>query len=160
MNEKSKNYLKLIIWILALISIGSIIGSLTKSSTDSWYKTLNRSPLTPPNYVFGIAWTILYAMIATSGWLIWQEERNLPEIKSIKILYLLQLILNWSWTPLFFTYYLTGAALVCLITITILVATLIIKSYKKLKNASLLLVPYLLWLLFATHLNFYIWQYN
>ena len=71
MNAKNKRYIRLIIWILTLILVGSVIGSLTKSSIDTWYQTLTRSPLTPPDYVFGIAWSILYAMIAVSGWLIW-----------------------------------------------------------------------------------------
>lgn len=159
MDAKNKSYLSLIIWIASLILIGSSIGLLTKSSVDTWYITLNRSPLTPPNYLFGIAWSILYGMIATSGWLIWRSK-PFASLHLIKILYVLQLLLNWSWTPLFFTYHLTGLALICLSLIIILVALLIMKSYKEINIAALLLIPYLLWLLFAAHLNFYIWQYN
>jgi translocator protein len=159
MDVKNKSYVSLIIWIVSLMLIGSSIGVLTKSSVDTWYMTLNRSPLTPPNYLFGIAWSILYGMIATSGWLIWRSN-PFTRLNLIKILYVIQLVLNWSWTPLFFSYHLTGLALICLSLIIILVALLIIQSYKKINMAALLLVPYLLWLLFAGHLNFYIWQYN
>ena len=77
MDERNKGYIKLIIWIISLILIGSVLGNLTKSSVDTWYQALNRSPLTPPDYIFGVAWSILYAMIAVSGWLIWEEKFNL-----------------------------------------------------------------------------------
>ena len=159
MNVENRNYVKLIIWILTLMLIGSVIGSLTESSVDTWYKTLTRSPMTPPNYVFGIAWSILYAMIAVSGWLIW-EAKPCTDIKLIKRVYILQLILNWIWTPLFFIYHLTGISLFCLTIIIILVIVLIFKGYQNLSTISLLLIPYLLWLLFASYLNFYIWQHN
>lgn len=159
MNVKNKNYINLVIWIVSLLLIGYGIGMLTKSSVNTWYQTLNRSSLSPPDYVFGIAWSILYAMIAVSGWLIW-ESRDFPGLKSIKGLYIAQLILNWSWTPLFFSYQLKTLALICLVSIVILVTLLIVKAYKNLISASLLLIPYLLWLLFASYLNFYIWQFN
>lgn len=159
MNEESKSYVKLSIWILTLMFIGSMLGWVTKSNVDTWYRTLVRSSLTPPNYIFRIVWSILYLMIAISGWFIW-EKRSCPDIKFIKRLYVAQLIFNWCWTPLFFRYHLTGAAFICLIIIIILVATLIFKTHKDLSGAALLLTPYLLWLLFAGYLNFYIWQYN
>jgi len=159
MRAKIKKYIKLTIWIISLILIGSFIGNSTKSSIDTWYQALNRSPLTPPNYVFGIAWSILYALIAFSGWLIW-EAKNCYDLKLIKNLYISQLILNWSWPPLFFSYQLIGISLICLVMIVLLVAILVFKTYKNMTTASLLLVPYLLWLLFAGYLNFYIWQYN
>lgn len=147
------------IWIAGLILIGSGIGVVTKNSIDSWYVTLTHAPLTPPNYLFRIVWPILYAMIAVSGWMIWRSK-PFRELKSVKALYILQLILNWSWTPLFFSYHLTGASLICLLAIIIVVFFIIVKAYKTINTAALLLLPYVLWLLFATYLNFYIWQYN
>ena len=96
-------YTRLAISIAFLISIGSLLGFLTKNSVGGWYKTLNISPLSPPNYVFSIVWTILYAMIATAGWMIWEANPD-QEIEVLKKLYVAQLIANWSWTPLFFTH--------------------------------------------------------
>jgi tryptophan-rich sensory protein len=156
---QNKNHLSLIIWIVLLIAIGGFIGSLTKPEISTWYSTLNRSNLTPPNYVFPVAWTILYGIIGACGWLIWQEG-SLPRLGVIKTLYALQLILNWSWTPLFFHYHLTGLSLIVLVAMDILVCSLICLAYQKMRAASLLMIPYLLWILFATYLNFYIWQYN
>lgn len=153
-----KRYLSLLIWVFSLILIGAIIGNLTKNGVDTWYATLNRSPLTPPNYVFGVVWTILYAMIGISGWSIWNNTtKNLALIKK---LYIGQLVLNWSWTPLFFYYHLQGYALICLILIVITVTATMVTTHRTIRMVSLLFAPYLLWLLFATYLNLYIWLYN
>lgn len=154
-----KNYISLILWIVALIAIGGVIGSLTKPEISTWYSILNRSPLTPPNYVFPVAWTILYGIIGACGWLIWKES-SFSKLSIIKTLYVTQLILNWSWTPLFFHYHLTGHSLIVLGAMDILVSELIYLTYQKIRSVSLLMIPYLLWILFATYLNFYIWQYN
>ena len=159
MNNASKSLYSLIIWTIGLIAIGGVIGSLTKPEISTWYSTLDRSTLTPPNYVFPVAWTILYAAIGACGWLIWCKASFL-KISTIKTLYVLQLILNQSWTPLFFHYHLTGLSLVVLVAMDILVCALICLAYQRMKAVSLLMFPYLLWILFATYLNFYIWQYN
>jgi tryptophan-rich sensory protein len=156
---KNKNYLALIIWTLGLIAIGGIIGSLTKPEIGVWYSALHRSTLTPPNYVFPVAWTILYATIGTCGWLIWGKSQ-FPRLNVIKTLYLAQLILNWSWTPLFFHYHLTGLSMIVLGVMDILVSALVWLACRKMKAVSLLMLPYLLWILFASYLNFYIWLYN
>ena len=160
MKLTTKDYISLVIWIASFLLMGSFIGSLTQNGVNSWYSTLNRSPLTPPNYLFGVVWSILYAMIAISGWIIWRSKAHLSELKRIKGLYISQLILNWSWSPIFFTYQLPDIALICLCLIVTLVSLLVYKTRKHLKTVCILLTPYLLWLLFATHLNFYIWQHN
>lgn len=159
MNAENKNHLSLIIWVVAMIAIGGVIGSWTKPEISTWYSTLNRSTLTPPNYVFPVAWTILYGIIGACGWLIWREP-SFRKLSVIKTLYLTQLILNWSWTPLFFHYHLTGLSLVVLGLMDILVGVLVCLAYRRMRAVSLLMIPYLSWILFATYLNFYIWQYN
>ncbi len=159
MNQGTKTHICLIIWIVALTAIGGGIGSLTKPEISTWYSTLNRSSLTPPNYVFPVAWTILYGIIGACGWCIWRKSQ-FPRLSVIKTLYVTQLILNWSWTPLFFHYHLTGLSLVVLVAMDIMVGTLICIAYRKMKAVSLLMIPYLSWILFASYLNFYIWQHN
>jgi len=157
MNTASKPLL--IIWTLGLIAISGFIGSLTKPEISTWYNTLNHSNLTPPNYVFPVAWTILYGIIGACGWLIWRAS-SFRKLSVIKTLYLTQLILNWSWTPLFFHYHLTGLSLVVLGAMDILVCSLICLAYQKMRAVPLLMISYLSWILFASYLNFYIWQYN
>lgn len=155
----NKTYFSLIIWIVALIGIGWVIGSLTQSEINAWYSTLNRASLTPPNFIFPLAWTILYGMIGACGWRIWRET-SFPKLRTIKALYVTQLILNWSWTPFFFRYHLTGLSFIVLSAMDILVGALIWLSYRKMKTVSLMMLPYLLWILFASYLNFYIWWCN
>lgn len=159
MNAENKTRFSLIIWIIVLIAIGGAIGSLTKPEISTWYIALNRSPLTPPNYVFPVAWTILYGIIGACGWLIWRPQA-FPKLTAIKTLYAAQLILNWSWTPLFFHYHLTGLSILFLGVMDILVCTLIYFTYPKIRTVSLVMIPYLSWILFATYLNFYIWWCN
>lgn len=144
---------------MVLIAIGGVIGSLTKPEISTWYSAINRSSLTPPNYAFPVAWTILYGVIGSCGWLIWRTP-SFPKLTAIKTLYVIQLIVNWSWTPLFFRYHLTGFALMGLMVMDIAVSMIIYLGYAKVRSASLLMTPYLLWILFASYLNFYIWQYN
>lgn len=155
----NKNYISLFIWVVGLLLIGSLMGVLTRGEINTWYSTLNRSSLTPPNYVFPVAWTTLYTMIATCGWIIWRQQ-SFTKLTLIKNLFMIQLILNWSWTPLFFRYHLTGLSFMCILVMDVAVAIIIYLSYSKIRLASLLMTPYLIWILFATYLNFYIWQYN
>jgi len=159
MKIKNTNYLSLFLWIAVLIAIGSIIGSLTKPEISAWYSNLNRSALTPPNYVFPVAWTILYGIIGTCGWIIWRAP-SFSRLRFMKSLYVIQLILNWSWTPLFFRYHSMGLSLLVLVVMDITVSMIIYLAYPKIKSVSLFMTPYLLWILFASYLNFYILQHN
>lgn len=156
---KNKSYLSLFLWILSITAMGYIIGSLTKTEISTWYSMLNRSSLTPPNYVFPIVWTSLYIMIGIVGYLIWNTP-SFNRLKLIKSVYIIQLLFNWSWTPVFFGYHLIGFALLILAVMDGLVAILIGLAYPKIRSVSLLLIPYLLWIVLATYLNVYIWQHN
>lgn len=159
MQVKSSEIISLILWISSLIFVGFLLSMTTGASIKTWYILLEKSPLTPPNHYFGIAWTLLYAMIGTSGWLIW---RSVPDanLNFIKKLFIIQLLLNWSWTPLFFGLHLIGTSLITISTLAIVIICIIKTSLSKHAKVSLLLTPYLLWVIFATYLNLYIWLYN
>ena len=158
LNKINQSYVSLLIWVVALVSIGAFIGNMTRPGVDAWYTTLQRSPLTPANYVFGIVWTILYIMLAMSGWAIWSSQHS--KLGLIKIVYILQLMLNWTWAPLFFIYHQPGLALLCIGLIIALTLVVIFKTYHTIPLASYLLMPYFVWVSFASYLNFYIWLYN
>jgi translocator protein len=159
MKNTKNNYLSLSCWIFTIVLAGSTIGRFIKSDISGWYSFLNKSPLTPPSYIFGIAWSILYAIIAISGWEIWQSN-YFKNLRLLKILYVIQLIFNWGWTPAFFMYHLIETALILLIAITCITSLIIFKAYKNLNLTPILLMPYFGWLLFATYLNLYIWLFN
>lgn len=153
------NYLSLVGWIALLLAISKITGFLTQSELKNWYLNINKSDLTPPNFVFPIVWTILYLFIATSGWIIWQSK-EFCNLFLIKCLYITQLILNWSWSPLFFYYHLIQYSMGVSVAMTITVFTIIYLCRNQLKSVSMLMLPYFLWISFASYLNFYIWNNN
>lgn len=155
----AKRLVQLAMWIGALMIVGWLIGGITKAELTTWYAEINRSPLTPPNYVFPLAWTILYILIAISGWIIWSQT-DVANIKLMKGLFIMQLLLNWSWTPIFFKFHMVGVALVVIAAIGVLVATIIYLAHFRIKWVSWLLMPYLLWIIFAGHLTYFIWVNN
>lgn len=152
MKKKVKRYIHLVVWVLALLGVGYLMGGITESSLSDWYVSLPHSKLTPPNYVFGIVWTILYVMIAIGGWLIWEAEKFEGQ-STVKHVFVLQLFLNWTWSPLFFYYRQINTALACIVAIFILVGYIILQCWNNLRLVSILLLPYLIWLGFAAYLN-------
>lgn len=146
----------LITWILALQLIGFALGMMTESNLVSWYQTLPKSSLTPPGVVFAIVWPILYVLIAIVGFIVW-ENRHHPKYKLLLKLFVIQLILNWLWTPLFFQFHLVGVSFFWLLALVVVVGTLIYKANSVEFKISLILFPYFIWLLFAAYLNGYIW---
>ena len=123
-----------------------------ESIMNTWYQELTRPYLTPPNWVFGPAWTILYIMIAISIIFYYQASGKERVILTTGIL-VVHLVANFSWTPLFFG---VKAPLLALLDILVLDATLVALIYlfwQANTVAAVLLIPYLLWVSFATYLN-------
>ncbi len=155
---KLSNVLKLIIAV-AVSELAGIVGIFfTVSSISAWYSTLNKPVLNPPDWIFGPVWTTLYLLMGISLWLVWKS--NSTEKKKAIWLFLVQLVLNAIWSPIFFGSHLIGNALAVIILLwaAIVLTILIFKKISKL--AAWLLVPYVLWVSFATYLNFAIWILN
>jgi len=126
---------------------------MADDSVTNWYAQLQKPSITPPDWVFGPAWTILYLLMAISVFLIWNKELDYPKVKLAIGLFLIQLALNAIWTPIFFGSHSILLALIdiILLFIAILVTLLVFKSISV--PASVLLIPYLLWVGYATILN-------
>lgn len=159
MNFFLNDFLTLGLWVGVLLLMSFAQGMITRPAVATWYQFLYKSSLTPPSYVFGLVWTVLYVCIAVAGWLMWRE-RDAQKAPLLKQLYFLQLALNWLWTPLFFGYRQIGLALVCLSVTVVVVGVLVFVAYKKLPRAAYLLLPYFCWLLYAGYLNGVIWLSN
>jgi len=153
------SWIKLTIWIVAFELIGFSLSIMTVANIHSWYEGLNKSILTPPGFVFSIAWSILYVLLAIVGWMLWQQRKNI-EMRPALYLYISQLLMNWAWTPLFFQLHLTGFSLLWLVILTLLTFLTIYSIKNKEKLVIYLLVPYFIWLIFATYLNYAIWLLN
>jgi len=156
---KFKEWIKLIIWIVAFEAVGYLLGMLTQANLHSWYDDLNKSVLTPPGSVFSIVWSILYVLIAIVGWALWQ---NRDSIKSKRLIYLyfIQLLMNWAWTPFFFNLHWLGFSFLWIIIMVIINAVIIIDVKNEKRVIALALIPYFLWLTFAAYLNGVIWALN
>ncbi|MEP9387862.1 TspO/MBR family protein [Mesorhizobium sp. KR9-304] len=124
-----------------------------------WYRRLDKPPWRPPNWLFAPVWTMLYASIAVSGWLVWRaagiEGAALP-----LAVFALQLLLNAAWTPLFFGLRRPDLALVEIVMLWGSIAATIVLFYPVSATAAWLLVPYLAWVSFASALNASIWRRN
>ena len=126
---------------------------------NQWYKNLKKAPFTPPSYVFGIVWPILYTLMPISTYLVWTNEKCYPYCSAITF-FLIQLFFNLIWTTLFFKLNMPKLAL--LDTVLILGFTIFTfqKYFKINKIAAYILIPYIAWLCLAFILNAYIIIYN
>jgi benzodiazapine receptor len=133
---------------------------MSNDAVGNWYEQLQKPSITPPDWVFGPAWTILYIMMSISVFLVWNKGLDHPKVKLAICIFLIQLTLNAAWTPMFFGFHLILPALIdiVLLFIAILITILAFKGISF--WASMLLLPYLLWVGFATILNALIWNLN
>ena len=148
---KSKTFI-LIGWIAFFELISAAIGFSTRFGMYPWYLYLNKSSLTPPGYVFSIVWPLLYCSLAILGYLLYRKRKNSGIDKLFK-LYWVQMILNWLWSPIFFNLHLTGIALFILMLIVTINSYIILKLIKLNSRDWYIILPYFLWILFATYLN-------
>lgn len=142
---------------LALTFAAAATGFLV--STDGWYASIVKPSWNPPSWVFGPVWTLLYCMMATAAWLVWQRGGWHVQKRALG-LYLVQWALNALWTPLFFGLHRPGLAFVEIMALYVAVLATLVAFWQVRRVAGLLLVPYILWMTLATALNFTIWQLN
>jgi translocator protein len=151
--------IKYIISIVICLAIGGVSGALSSEPITSWYLTLNKPSWNPPNYLFGPVWTTLYIMMAIALARIWSSPSG--ELRNTAIwVFAIQLFLNFWWSIIFFNFKMMGWALVEIVAMWLAIATTIYYFSKIDKTAAFLLVPYLLWVSFATFLNFTLWRLN
>lgn len=146
--------LKIFIFLLlnfAALGLGGLFTS--KGVPSEWYAGLNKAPWTPPGWVFGVAWTVI--MISFSFYMahLWTYFENK---KILVFLFLLQLILNVIWNPVFFHFNNVIVGLVVISALTILIGFFMIYFYPILKLKTSLIMPYFIWLVIASSLNAYI----
>lgn len=152
-------WISFIVFILLCLVV-QIVGSIwTKETVSTWYPTLVKPSWTPPDWVFGPVWSVLYIMIAVSGWLIYRAEHS-SERSIALMLYGSQLALNFIWSFLFFSLRSPILGLIDIVFLCLLISLTIIKAWPVNRLASILLIPYLVWVMYATSLNAGIWLLN
>lgn len=141
--------------ILIPVILGGIVGLILSQFMD--YNILNKPPLSPPGFLFGIAWTILYILIGVSYSIL---DINALIDNEIKKIYYLQLAVSLLWPIIFFVLKLRLISCIWIILLIILIVFMIIKFYRKNKLSAYLQIPYLLWTIYATYLNIGIYLLN
>ena len=144
-------WFSLFLWIV--IFQLSALASSSISSPDLWYYQLAKSSLTPPGYVFGIVWSILYTMLAVYAWSLAHIYRMGTEHRKVQAVFILHMLVNFSWSPVFFAYKQITLALFLIVLMIFMVAYVLYKSYQYKVFSGLLLVPYFFWLSFAAYLT-------
>jgi tryptophan-rich sensory protein len=133
--------------------VAALGGLVSAGQDDPWYAALNKAPGTPPGFVFGLAWPILYTLMAVGACIVWRTAGSWKKADAALGLFFLQLLPNLAWTFFFFYYHLALLALIDIVILWVLVAMMIQRFGKHSKVAAQLQWPYLAWLTFATYLN-------
>ena len=139
--------LTLILFLILVGSGGLAIGYLTVPG--AWYAQLAKPAFTPPGWIFGPLWTVLYVMIAVAGWHIWRRD---PGGRPMK-LWWAQMALNFLWSPVYFGAHRIGLALVFILLLLVAILAFIVLSWRQDRAAAWLFVPYAAWVAFASALN-------
>ncbi|MBO9632894.1 MAG: tryptophan-rich sensory protein, partial [Chitinophagaceae bacterium] len=150
---------KLFISIAIPVITGLIASWFTVQSVNGWYSTLNRPSFAPPNWIFGPVWLVLYVLMGISLYIIWQCPPGIQKEKALFI-FGLQLFCNFIWSFLFFFMRNPATALVDIVLLWLLILVMIVRFYRLRPLAAWLNIPYLLWVSFATALNYMFWKLN
>lgn len=157
---KLSNPVKLAIAIIVSQMAGIIGAVFTSSAIPVWYAGLVRPEFAPPNWVFGPVWTTLFAMMGVAAFLVWKKGLGRKDVRLALGVFGGQLVLNTLWSILFFGLQSPGAALIEIGVLWLAILATIIVFYRISKPAAWLLVPYILWVSFASFLNYSIWALN
>jgi translocator protein len=158
--KKGKHFIILALSILLVLFIGFLGSIFTSSSVSTWYQTLNKPFFNPPNWLFAPVWTLLYLMIGVSLYLVITTKAKKDLKKKTYLIFSIQLFLNLLWSFLFFQNQAIFLAFICIIFLLISIIINLLFAYKISKPSGLLLIPYLIWVGFASLLNLSIWILN
>jgi tryptophan-rich sensory protein len=154
--SRTRDVLGLTAFVVMCFGVSLLGGRAAASALPDWYAGLRKPPWTPPGWVFGPVWTLLYPLVAVAGWMAWREGRA----RSGSLVYLLQLALNGAWPWLFFGARRPDLALACVAALFLAILGTIGAFWRVSRGAALLMVPYLAWVGFAAALNHAIWRWN
>jgi translocator protein len=153
------HWVSLLIFIAVCLGAGALGSITTTAEIKGWYKTIEKPLWNPPDYVFGPVWTTLYVMMGVAAWFVWKSGSANSAILPL-VIFGIQLILNVAWSWIFFGMHEIGWAFVEIVVLWLAIAATTAVFFHRSQIAGLLMVPYLLWVSFASILNFAIWQLN
>jgi benzodiazapine receptor len=148
------NRVALVLFLILVVGGGALIG--TVSTPGPWYEALAKPSFNPPNWVFAPVWTLLYVLIAIAGWLAWRQDSAGSLIK----IWLVQMVLNFAWSPAFFVAHNIGLALAIILALLVSIAAFVALGWNRQRTAACLFLPYFAWVGFASLLNFSLFILN
>ncbi len=160
MKKQAKSLISLFFFYIPVALVQLISAKVTLRSINPWYNSLEKPSWTPPAWVFGPAWTVIYIMMAIAIWQVYQTNKKHSQSFFVYFLFFLQLFVNGLWSVLFFGLHLTGWAIIDLVILIFLIAITAVHFFKIRPIAGLMLIPYFLWCIFALSLNVAIWRLN
>ena len=151
-----------LVGVIIVVELLGGSGSLfTAQGLTTWYDTLQQPTLSPPNWVFGVVWPLLFALMGTAFWLVWRQAPAAPRAARLAgVAFGLQLVFNIGWSAVFFGLQEIGWGLVVIGGLWLLILVTIIAFDRVDRRAAALLVPYLAWVTFAAYLNYQFWVLN
>ena len=146
-------------WLTLCYTVAAAGSYATVAAIPNWYAALAKPPFTPPNWLFAPVWTLLYTTMAAAVWLGWRTRNSICRTRVIR-LFLVQLLLNLTWTWIFFSRHRPGLALLDITLLWAAIALCIQTLFTISRRAGWLMLPYLVWVTFAAYLNAGIWRLN
>ncbi|MFH1247071.1 MAG: TspO/MBR family protein [Candidatus Micrarchaeota archaeon] len=159
-NFKIESPAKLLVSIVVCQLAGAIGSVFTISSIPIWYASLAKPSFSPPNWLFGPVWILLYLLMGIAVYLVWVKGLKTKGVKLAITAFVVQLFLNALWSIVFFGLQSPFYAFINIILLLATIVWTIVELYKLSKPAAYLMIPYLLWVCFATILNYSIWMLN
>ena len=150
---------RLVAALAAPLAVASVSGLATTAGVRDWYPSLVKPSFTPPDWLFGPVWTVLYIMMGIALWWVWRRQGEVP-VRTPLTLFAVQLLLNALWSVVFFGLRSPGAALVDILLLWVAIG-LTIRAFRQVSvRAAVFMLPYWAWVTFATALNASIWVLN
>lgn len=157
---KTFDILGLMTSIVICLTAGALGSFFTTPAISTWYATLIKPSIAPPNWVFFPVWTVLFIMMGISLFIVWKKGFQDHQVKAALSVFGIQLILNILWSAVFFGLRSPLAGLIEIVILWVAILVMIQRFMRISKVAGLLLIPYILWVTFAAMINFLIWSLN
>ena len=158
----TKKYLSL--FIITIITLGCSYASalVTRKSNDTWYQSLTKASLSPPDWVFAPVWITLYILMSIAVWKVYDKLKNteISNAKKIIKLYYVHLLINVTWPIIFFEFQLIFLGFVNIVFLLLFIIILMKLYFNIFINSFYLMIPYFVWVCFAGYLNFEIFRLN
>lgn len=159
-NRGFSDWLKLSVSVVVCLCAGMIGSLFTRDAISNWYVFLQKPVFTPPGWLFAPVWTLLYIMMGIAVFLVWRKGLDQFQVREGIVIFIIQLILNAGWSYAFFGLKSPLTGLIVIVPLWTAILLTIINFYKVSRVAAFLLIPYILWVSFATVLNFSFYLLN